>query len=35
MSSSVHVDNKKKYILIFGEGFTQGLGDTTLTTEKK
>ena len=33
MSSSVHVDNKKKYILIFGEGFTQG--DTTLTTEKK
>ena len=33
MSSSVHVDNKKKYILIFGEGFTQG--DTTLTTEKR
>ena len=25
MSSSVHVNNKKKYILILGEGPTQGL----------
>ena len=33
MSSSVHADNKKKYILIFGEGPTQGLDGTTLTTE--
>ena len=35
MSSSVHVDNKKKYILILGEGPTQGLDDTTETAEKK
>ena len=35
MSSSVHVDNKKKDILIFGEGPTQELDDTTLTAEKK
>ena len=35
MSSSVHVDNKKKYILILGEGPTQGLDGTTLTAEKK
>ena len=34
MSSSVHVDNKKKYILILGEGPTQGLDDTTLTAKK-
>ena len=34
MSSSVHVDNKKKYILILGIGSTQGLDGTTLTTEK-
>ena len=33
MSSSVHIDNKKKDILILGEGPTQGLDDTTLTTE--
>ena len=31
MSSSGHVDNKKKDILILGEGPTQGLDDTTLT----
>ena len=31
MSSSVHIDNKKKDILILGEGSTQGL---TLTAEK-
>ena len=35
MSSSVHVDNKGKDILIFGEGPTQGLDDRTLTTEAK
>ena len=33
MSSSVHVDNKGKYIWILGEGPTQGLDDNTLTTE--
>ena len=33
MSSSTHIDNKGKYILIFGEGPTQGLDDTTLTAE--
>ena len=31
MSSSVHIDNKGKDILILGEGPTQGLHDTTLT----
>ena len=35
MSFSVHVDSKKKGILIIGEGFTEGLEDTTLTAEKK
>ena len=35
MSSFVHVDNKKKDILILVEGPTQGLDDTTLTAEKK
>ena len=34
MSSSVHVDNKKKDILIFGKGPTQGLGKHSLTAEK-
>ena len=34
MSCSVHVDNKKKDILIFGEGPTQELDGTTLTAEK-
>ena len=33
ISSSVHVHNKGKYILINGEGPTQGLDDTTLTAE--
>ena len=33
MSSSVHIDNKKKDILILGIGPTQGLDDTTLTAE--
>ena len=29
MSSSVDIDNKEKYILIFGKGPTQGLDDIT------
>ena len=33
MSSSVHIDNKKKDISILGKGLTQRLDDTTLTTE--
>ena len=33
MGSSVQVDNKNKDILIFSEGATLGLDDTTLTTE--
>ena len=35
MSSSVHVDNKRKDIIILGEGTTQGLDDTTLSAEAK
>ena len=35
MSSSVHVDNNKKYILTLGEFPPQGLDDTTLTAEKR
>ena len=34
MSSSVHVDNKGKDILIVGKGPTQGLGEHSLTAEK-
>ena len=34
MSSSVHINNKKKNILILGGGITQGLDDTKLTAEK-
>ena len=34
MRSSVHVDNKKKDILILGEGPTQALYSITLTSEK-
>ena len=33
MSSPAHIDNKKKVILIFGKGPTQGL-EHTLTPEK-
>ena len=33
MSSSVHINNKKKDILILSKGSTQGLDDTTLTAE--
>ena len=35
MSSSVHVDKKKKDILILGEGPKQALNDATLTSEKQ
>ena len=35
MSSSVHVNNKKKDILVLGEGPTEGLHDNTLTAEVK
>ena len=37
MSSSVHIDNKnkKKDILILGEGAKKGLDDTTLRAEPK
>ena len=35
LSSSVHIDNKFKYILMLDEGPTQGLDDTTLTAEAK
>ena len=34
MSSSVHVNNKTKYILIPGEGPTKKLDDRKLTVEK-
>ena len=34
MSSSVHVDNKAKDILIVGKSPTQGLGEHLLTAEK-
>ena len=34
MSSSVHIDNKNKDILILGESPAQVLDGTTLTTEK-
>ena len=34
MSSSVHVDNKKKDIIIFGKGPTPELDGNTLTAEK-
>ena len=33
MSSSVHIDNKRKDILILGKGPTQGLDDMTLAAE--
>ena len=35
MSSSVHIDNKNKDFLYFGEGPTQGLDDTTSRAETK
>ena len=33
MSSSVHIDSKKKDFLILVKGLTKGLDDTTLTAE--
>ena len=33
MTSSVHIDNNEKDILILGRGPAQGLDDTTLTAE--
>ena len=33
MSSSVHIDNKNKGIIILGKGTTQGLDNTKLTAE--
>ena len=33
MSTSIHIDNKKKDILVLGRGPTQGL-ENTLTAEK-
>ena len=35
ISSSLHIDNKKKDILILGIDPMQGLDDNTLTTEAK
>ena len=35
MSSSGHVDNRKKSILIFGKSLTKELDDTKLTAEKE
>ena len=34
MSSSPHIDNKGRDILILGKGPTQGLGEHSLTAEK-
>ena len=34
MSSSAHVDNKEKDILILGKSPTEGLGEHSLTAEK-
>ena len=31
-SSSTHTASRKKDILVFGKGLTQGLDDTTITT---
>ena len=35
MSSSVHIDNKNKDIVMLGEGPTQGLDNTALTVEAR
>ena len=35
MSSSVHIDNKNKHILIIGDEETRRLDDTTLKAEAK
>ena len=33
MSSSLHINNKGKYILVLGKGLTRGLDGTTLTAK--
>ena len=33
-SSSVHANNKTNNVLVLGEGFTQGLDNTTIYAEK-
>ena len=35
LSSTAHVDNRKKYILIFCKGLMQGLEDTIFTAEEE
>ena len=35
MSSCVHVDNKRKYILVLNERTTEGLDNATITAEAK
>ena len=35
MSSSLHVENTKKYIIVLGEGMTQGLDHTATAAEAK
>ena len=35
MSQSEHIDNKKKHMLIYKDGPTNGLNDTTVTAEKE
>ena len=34
MNSSVHIDNKKKDVIILGKGPTDGLDDTMVTAKK-
>ena len=34
MSSSIHTNNKTRNILVLGEGFTQGIDNTTIYAEK-
>ena len=35
MTSSVHVDNKNKNVLILGKGLREGLGNTTIKQQKQ
>ena len=35
MSSAVHVNNENKYILVLGQGPTQGLNDSKISAEAK
>ena len=34
-SSPIHTDNRKKYMLVHGEGPTDGLDDTLITAKAK